>query len=98
VAVNGHRVAGGTAIRQAGQAILVNFRAVSSPYRVTAIGDPEDLRRRLLGSEIARRFEVWTQVYELGFAVGPVETVTLPALAAPIDLAWARPVGGGEVR
>jgi uncharacterized protein YlxW (UPF0749 family) len=98
VAVNGHRVAGGTAIRQAGQAILVNFRAVSSPYRVTAIGDPEYLRRRLLGSEIARRFEVWTQVYGLEFAVGPVETVTLPGLPAPIDLAWARPGGGEEVR
>lgn len=95
VAVNGQRVAGWTAIRQAGEAILVNFRAVSSPYRVTAIGDPEDLRRRLLGSEIARQFEVWTQVYGLGFAVGPAETVTLPGLGAPVDLAWARPVGEG---
>jgi uncharacterized protein YlxW (UPF0749 family) len=96
VAVNGHRVTGGTAIRQAGGAILVNFRAVSSPYRVTAIGDPDDLRRRLLGSEIARQFEVWTQVYGLGFAVGPAETVTVPGLGAPLDLAWARPVGEGS--
>lgn len=95
VAVNGHRVAGGTAIRQAGDAILVNFRAVSSPYRVTAIGDPDALRRRILGSEIARQFEVWTPVYGLGFSVHPSRSVTVPAHPAGTQATWARPTGTG---
>jgi uncharacterized protein YlxW (UPF0749 family) len=93
IAVNGHRVAGGTAIRQAGDAILVNFRAVSSPYRVAAIGDPETLRRRVLGSEIARQFEVWTPVYGLGFAVRPSGAVAVAALPAGPEPTWARPSG-----
>jgi uncharacterized protein YlxW (UPF0749 family) len=95
VAVNGHRVAGGTAIRQAGEAILVNFRAVSSPYRVTAIGDPESLHRRILGSEIASQFEVWTPVYGLGFSVHPSRAVTVPALPAGTEATWGRPTGTG---
>jgi uncharacterized protein YlxW (UPF0749 family) len=95
VAVNGHRVAGGAAIRQAGGSILVNYRAVVSPYRLTAIGEPEGLRRRLLASEIARQFETWTQVYGLGFSVRTVGVLTLPALPEPVDPTWARPVGEG---
>jgi uncharacterized protein YlxW (UPF0749 family) len=95
VAVNGLRVAGGTAIGQAGDAILVNFRAVSSPYRVTAIGDPAGLRRRLLGSDIVRQFEVWTPVYGLAFSVRSSREVTVPALPAGTEASWARPSEDG---
>lgn len=95
VSVNGHRVAGGTAIRQAGDSILVNYRAVSSPYRLTAIGDPESLRQRVLASEIARQFEVWTQVYGLGFSVQVADGLIVPALPEAADPAWARPAGEG---
>jgi uncharacterized protein YlxW (UPF0749 family) len=95
VAVNGHRVAGGTAIGQAGDSILVNFRAISSPYRLIAIGDPEALRRRLLASEIARQFEVWTQVYGLGFSVRTDDALMLPALPEAVGPSWARPAGEG---
>jgi uncharacterized protein YlxW (UPF0749 family) len=93
VAVNGRRVTATTAIRQAGDVVLVNFHAVSSPYRVRAIGDPADLRSRTLGSEIGRQFALWTQVYGLGFAVRQAEAVTIPALAGSADLGWARPEG-----
>lgn len=93
VAVNGRRVTSTTAIRQAGDAVLVNFHAVSSPYRVRAIGDPAELRSRTLGSEIGRQFALWTQVYGLGFAVRPAEAITVPALSTSADLGWARPEG-----
>jgi uncharacterized protein YlxW (UPF0749 family) len=93
VAVNGRRVASTTAIRQAGGAVLVNFHDVASPYRVAAIGDPDALRRGVLRSEIARRFEVWRQVYGLGFEVRTAERVEAPAVAAAPGLGWARPSG-----
>jgi uncharacterized protein YlxW (UPF0749 family) len=96
LAVNGHRIGGTTAIREAGDAVLVNFRAVSSPYRVTALGDPEALRRRLLGSDIARRFEVWTQIYGLGFSIGRADAVTVPGLPPSSAPGWAHPVGEGS--
>jgi uncharacterized protein YlxW (UPF0749 family) len=96
VAVNDRRVTSTTAIRAAGEAILVNFHAVSSPYRVEAIGDADALRRGTIGSEIARQFEVWTQIYGLGFTIRSPERVTVPALPAAHEVAWARPAGGPE--
>nr|WP_083655356.1 DUF881 domain-containing protein [Vaginimicrobium propionicum] len=38
ISINGHRVSSRTAIRQAGQAITINYRSLTSPYRVEAIG------------------------------------------------------------
>ncbi|GAB3583245.1 DUF881 domain-containing protein [Calidifontibacter terrae] len=40
VSINGQRVTSLTAIRFAGQAILVNFRPLSPPYAISAIGPP----------------------------------------------------------
>jgi uncharacterized protein YlxW (UPF0749 family) len=92
VAVNGRRIVSTTAIRTAGDAILVNFGAVASPYRVAAVGDPDRLRRGLAASEIARHFEVWTQVYGLGFTLQGADDVTVPQLAGGSEVAWATPV------
>lgn len=91
VSVNGLRVASTTAIRKAGSAILVNYRAVSSPYRVSAIGSPEALEQGLLDSEITQRFEVWEDVYGLGFEVDRSDRVVAPALAGLPDVRWAAP-------
>ena len=94
VAVNGHRVGATTAIRAAGGRILVNFAPIASPYRVTAIGDPEGLEAGLGQSEIVRQFDVWTQVYGLGFEVRASDELTVPGPEAG-RLSWARPVDGG---
>ncbi|NHC14276.1 DUF881 domain-containing protein [Motilibacter deserti] len=44
VAVNGHRLTSLSAIRSAGAAILVDYVALTPPYSVSAIGDPQRLR------------------------------------------------------
>jgi uncharacterized protein YlxW (UPF0749 family) len=41
VAVNGQRLTALSAIRSAGDAVLVDFRPISPPYEVSAIGPPE---------------------------------------------------------
>ena len=46
ISVNGQRVSSSTAIRTAGSAILVDFRPLSPPYRITALGDPQELDRK----------------------------------------------------
>ena len=46
VAINGHRLTAMSAIRFAGQAIIVDFRPLARPYTVTALGDPDALRSR----------------------------------------------------
>lgn len=95
VALNGRRIVATTAIREAGDRVLVNFDPVASPYRVVAIGDPEALRRGLGGSDIGRQFEVWTEVYGLGFSVKAADRIVVPALQGTRDLEWATPVEGG---
>jgi len=92
VAVNGRRLVSTTAIRRAGTAILINYRAVSSPYRVAAIGDPAALEQALLSSQLADRFDVWDEVYGLGFTVERAETLRAPALPGQRDLRHADPV------
>jgi uncharacterized protein YlxW (UPF0749 family) len=94
ISVNGLRLASTTAIRKAGSAILVNYRAVSSPYRIVAIGSPEALEDGLLGSEIAQRFDVWEEIYGLGFEVDRSDRISAPALAGLPDLRWATPEVG----
>jgi uncharacterized protein YlxW (UPF0749 family) len=44
VAINGQRLTGLSAIRSAGQAILVDFRPLVPPYVVDAVGDPAKLQ------------------------------------------------------
>ena len=46
VAINGHRLSSLTAIRSAGNAITVDFRSLTRPYRVEAIGDPRTFAAR----------------------------------------------------
>lgn len=46
VSINGHRLTATSAIRFAGQAIIVDFRPLTRPYTVTALGDPDTLRTR----------------------------------------------------
>jgi uncharacterized protein YlxW (UPF0749 family) len=91
LAVNGRRVTATTAIRQAGGRVLVNFDPVASPYRVAAIGDPDGLRRGLAGSEVARQFGLWREIYGLGFAVRAEDVVEIPALGPARSLSFARP-------
>ena len=40
ISINGHRLTARSAIRAAGEAILVDFRPLTRPYVITAIGEP----------------------------------------------------------
>lgn len=51
VSVNGHRLSARTSIRAAGSAITVDYRSITAPYRIEAIGDTSTLRARFAQSE-----------------------------------------------
>lgn len=88
VAVNGSRLVATTPIRAAGDTVVVNFRPLNPPYRVSAIGaDRQEFER----SEIARRFRRWTEHFGLGFSVEQRE-VTVPAYSGRVAIVSARPV------
>lgn len=88
VAVNGQRLAPTSSIRTAGEAILVDFRPVTGPYLVEAIGNPDLLVPRFAGSETAARYDAYRQIYGIGFQLVSAETLALPA-ATDHDLRYA---------
>lgn len=89
IAVNESRLVATTPIRSAGDTIVVNFRPLTPPYTVQAIGaDREEFER----SEIARRFDRWTQLFGLGFRIR-TETVTVPAYTGRVAITTAKPAG-----
>jgi uncharacterized protein YlxW (UPF0749 family) len=88
VAVNGQRVSALTAIREAGQAILVDYRPISAPYVVEAIGEAGELESDFVSSDTAARFRTFTDFYGLAFSVRQAERLELPA-AETVRLRYA---------
>ncbi|MFI7214857.1 DUF881 domain-containing protein [Micromonospora maritima] len=89
VAINGQRLTATTTIRQAGEAILVDYRPVTSPYEVQAIG-PGSMRDRFDDSRAAELMRYLARTAGLSFAVKEVDDLTLPAAPEP-QLRYAGP-------
>lgn len=94
ISVGGQRLAPTTTIRTAGEAILVDFRPVASPYVVEAIGDPDLLLPRFAGSDTASRFATYRELYGISFDVTRTDDLALRA-ATGTELRYAEPVNGG---
>lgn len=92
ISVNGQRLTADTAIRSAGEAILVDLRPLSPPYVVRAVGNPDTLEPRFGDSPAARRLHTLTSLYGVRFSLARAEDLTLPAAAAPV-LTAVRPGG-----
>lgn len=82
VAVNGQRLTATSTIREAGEAILVDYRPVTSPYDVVAIG-PDDLRETFGESPTAGAFKQLARQIGMAFEVADAGEVTLPPAAEP---------------
>lgn len=91
IAINGERLTAQSAIRQAGDAILVDFRPLVSPYVVTAIGPPVDIETKFGASDTAARMRGLAQLYGLRFDYSRAGRLALPA-APDATLHYARPV------
>jgi uncharacterized protein YlxW (UPF0749 family) len=89
IAINGERVIATTAIRSAGSSVLINYRVLTSPYVIEAIGDAEILRDGFVASELAQDFKVWTDVFGLKFTHEVVPELTLPAYTGAVRLRTA---------
>jgi len=83
ISVNGLRVSAQTAIRSAGEAILVDLRPLSPPYVLRAVGDPDRVEPAFVDSPTARKLQTWTSLYGLRFKVRRQSDLQLPAAASP---------------
>ena len=90
ISVDGQRLTTLTAIRSAGDAVLVDFRPLSPPYEVRAVGDPGDLELEVVDGPAGRRLATYTSLYGIVFDVRRDDELELPGAATP-DLRDARP-------
>jgi uncharacterized protein YlxW (UPF0749 family) len=89
IAINGQRLTAITTIRAAGEAILVDFKPVTRPYQLSAIG-PDGIDKRLADSATGKRFKRFAETYRMQFDIEARDGLTLPAGADP-GLQYAKP-------
>ena len=83
VSINGQRLGPLTAIRFAGEAVLVDFKPVTNPYEIKAIGDPDTLAGRFLASTEVGSLAIISDTYGLRFDYARKDELTLPAASTP---------------
>lgn len=84
VSVNGYRITSKTAIRSAGEAILVGYQPLSPPYQILAIGDPERMATELRSGMTGMDIKEISQNYGVRFKVSEVTQITIPGSITPL--------------
>jgi len=79
IAVNGIRLTPTAPIRFAGDAVLVDFQPVTSPYTITAIGNADSLATGFAESDVASRYATLQSAKNIGFSFDEHSKLTLPA-------------------
>ena len=97
VSINGQRLGPTTAIRFAGEAVLVDFRPVTNPYEISAIGNPDALQREFLeNSEV--KVLAGVSASTTSGSTGPEGRAALPAATHPNSGAPAPLRRAGRIR
>ena len=79
VAINGHRLSSLTAIRSAGDAITVDFRSLTRPYRVEAIGDSRTLPARFAETAAGAWWHELAANRQMGYETSTAQSLVLAA-------------------
>jgi uncharacterized protein YlxW (UPF0749 family) len=81
-----------SAVRCVGNTLILQGRVYSPPYKITAVGDPERMRKALATSSAIQNYMVYVNVYGLGWKVTEDGTVTLPGYSGTAELRYAKPM------
>jgi uncharacterized protein YlxW (UPF0749 family) len=81
ISVNGIRLTPTSAVRFAGDAVLVDFSPISSPYIVDAIGDSDLLATGFASSDVASRYQTLASAKGIGFSFTEKTNLSLSASA-----------------
>lgn len=88
VSVNGQRLTALTAIREAGDAVLVDYRPLARPYVVSALGDRHTLEAAFADSVAGRYFSTLQANFDIEYTLEDRDELTLPA-ASTVTLQYA---------
>ncbi len=101
VAVNGQRLTATTAIRSAGDAILVDVVPLIGPYVVEAVGDPQGLQTGLARTSAGQLLGMLQSTYGIPTAVSAQQKLSLDGAAAATvrsaRVPEGTPLGGDQV-
>lgn len=89
ITVNGVRLTSLSAIRTAGQAILVDLVPLSSPYTVSAIGNPQEMQTRFAQGSAASHLALLASTYGIGVTTHAESELQMPG-SGPVTLHHAR--------
>ncbi|MCL2553388.1 MAG: DUF881 domain-containing protein [Actinomycetia bacterium] len=92
IRVMDQRLISTSAVRCVGNTLILQGRVYSPPYRITAVGDQDKLRKALADSPAIQNYLQYVQAYGLGWKVGAQGSVTLPGYSGSVDLTYAKPV------
>lgn len=79
ISINGQRLTALSAIRSAGQAILVDYRPLSPPYVISAIGDPDPMQALFANGVGGRYLRSLSDNFQIPSDIAQVKTLALPA-------------------
>lgn len=82
IAVNGQRLTSQSAIRFAGEAILVNFRPLTRPYTISAIGGGNELQTAFAETDAASYLRALQDNYGVRASISGEKELTLPAASS----------------
>jgi uncharacterized protein YlxW (UPF0749 family) len=94
ISINGQRLTSISTIRAAGEAILVDFKPLIGPYKVSAVG-PSSMTRNFNRSTTAALYHKLATTKGMTFTVKQTDNLTLPAAATP-QLHYATPIPSGS--
>jgi uncharacterized protein YlxW (UPF0749 family) len=84
--VMGERLTATSSVRCVGNTLLLHGRVYSPPFTITAVGDPDRLRRSLAESPGVGTYLTFVRAYGLGWSVVEERSLTLPAYEGPLEL------------
>ena len=82
ISVNGQRLTSKSAIRFAGEAILVNYRPLVRPYTISAIGDPKTLQVEFADNDGGAYARALHDNYGIRVSIDPATNLSLPAASS----------------
>jgi len=91
ISINGHRLTSRAAIRSAGAAILVDYRPLTRPYVITAIGDPGSLGVEFADNSGGSYLQSLTNNYQIRGKIQNRTSVVVPG-EPTLSLQRAQPV------
>ncbi|MFI5756031.1 DUF881 domain-containing protein [Streptomyces sp. NPDC051569] len=93
IRVMDQRLISTSAVRCVGNTLILQGRVYSPPYKITAVGDHDRLRRALNDSPAIQNYLLYVKAYGLGWKVAEHGSQTLPGYSGTVDLHYAQPVG-----